>query len=334
MRVLVRTKASSKPERRRDVANDAALEVVGVRKSYAGHEVLSGVDLAIAPGQVVGLLGPNGAGKTTILSIVAGLLRADAGRIRVNGWDVTSEPLCAQRTIGFAPQSTGVYEPLTVEENLRFFGALGGLKGRALTLRVDRLTDALLLENLRSKQCQHLSGGEKRRVHTAIALIAQPPLVLLDEPTVGADIETRAALITLVQRLVAEGTAVLYTTHYLPELESLQADVVMIDHGHVVAKGTIDQLVAEHGTGELELRFKGPAPSVDDLVGLKTHIDGDRIVVPTSEPAAVAVALLDRLGEDIHRLEDVRILRPSLESVFLNLTGRRLPDTGGIEGAA
>jgi ABC-2 type transport system ATP-binding protein len=333
MRKLVRTKATPRHDHRRDVATDAALEVVGVRKSYAGQEALSGVDLAIAPGQVVGLLGPNGAGKTTLLSIVAGLLRADEGRILVNGWDVTAEPLRAQRTIGFAPQSTGVYEPLTVEENLRFFGALGGLKGPALTLRVDHLTDDLLLGNLRSKQCQHLSGGEKRRVHTAIALIARPPLVLLDEPTVGADIETRAALIALVQSLAAEGTAVLYTTHYLPEVENLQADVVMIDSGRVVAEGTIDHLVAEHGTGELELRFIGPAPRVD-LAGCKTHIDGDRIVVCTSEPAAVAVALLDRLGEDIHRLQDVRILRPSLENVFLNLTGRRLPDPGGIEDAA
>jgi ABC-2 type transport system ATP-binding protein len=333
MMALVRRKASLRHVHQRDVATDAALEVVSVRKSYAGHEALRGVDLAIAPGQVVALLGPNGAGKTTLLSIVAGLLRADAGRIHVNGWDVTAEPLRAQRTIGFAPQSTGVYEPLTVEENLRFFGALGGLKGQELTLRVDRLIEDLLLGNLRPKQCQHLSGGEKRRVHTAIALIGQPPLVLLDEPTVGADIETRAALIALVQSLAAEGTAVLYTTHYLPEVESLQADVVMIDCGRVVAEGTIDQLVAEHGTGELELRFIGPAPNVD-LTGSKTHIDGDRIVVSTSEPAAVAVALLDRLGEDIHRLQDVRILRPSLENVFLNLTGRRLLDPGGIEDAA
>jgi len=333
MRSLVRTRASHKADHRRGLANDAALEVIGVRKTYAGHEALSGVDLAIAPGQVVGLLGPNGAGKSTLLSIVAGLLRADAGRIHVNGWDVTAEPLRAQRTIGFAPQSTGVYEPLTVEENLRFFGALRGLMGRELTLQVDDLTDDLLLGNLLSKQCQHLSGGEKRRVHTAIALIARPPLVLLDEPTVGADIETRAALIALVQSLATEGTAVLYTTHYLPEVESLQADVVMIDCGRVVAEGTIDHLVAEHGTGELELRFIGPAPRVD-LARCKTHIDGDRIVVSTSEPTAVAVALLDRLGADIHRLQDVRILRPSLENVFLNLTGRRLPDPGGIEGAA
>lgn len=329
----LRTKASLRPGSEGAPTSDTALRVTGVCKSYVDHQALSDVDLVIAPGQVVGLLGPNGAGKTTLLSIVAGLLHADSGRIHVNGWDVTSEPLKAQRTIGFAPQSTGVYEPLTVEENLRYFGALAGLKGRGLGLRVNHLTDALLLGNLRSKQCQHLSGGEKRRVHTAIALIAEPPLALLDEPTVGADIETRAALIAVVQGLAAEGTAVLYTTHYLPEVESLKADVVMIDHGHVVAKGTIDQLVAEHGTGELELRFNGPAPRVEGA-GLTMLIDCDRIVVSTSEPAAVAVGLLDRLGDDIHRLQDMRIVRPSLENVFLTLTGRRLHEPGGIEGAA
>lgn len=333
MRVLARKRAYLGAHHERNVATDASLEMVGVRKSYFDRQALGGVDLVVAPGQVVGLLGPNGAGKTTLISIVAGLLRADAGRIHVNGWDVTSDPLHAQRTIGFAPQTTGVYEPLTVQENLRFFGALAGLKGRELALRVDHLTDALILGSLRSTQCQHLSGGEKRRVHTAIALIAQPPLVLLDEPTVGADIETRAALIALVKGLAARGTAVLYTTHYLPEIENLEADVVMIDRGRVVAKGTIDQLVAEHGTGELELRFKGPVPRVD-MAGLTAHVDRDRIVVSTPEPAAIAVRLLDRLGEDIHRLQDVRILRPSLENVFLNLTGRRMPEPGGVEGAA
>lgn len=309
-----------------------ALEATDVRKSYGDHLALEGIDLAIAPGRVVGLLGPNGAGKTTFLSIVAGLLRADSGAVRVNGWEVAEDPLLAQRTIGFAPQSTGLYEPLTVEENLRFFGELAGLRGRRLALRVDDVTDALLLGDLRSRQCQQLSGGEKRRVHTAIALIAQPPLILLDEPTVGADIETRSALISLVKALATDGTAILYTTHYLPEIEALGADVVMINRGHVVADGTIDRLVAEHGSGELELRFVGSAPAVE-LDGLTVHVDGDCILVTTPEPASVAVRVLDRLGEDLHRLRDMRILRPSLESVFLNLTGRQLPDPEGVDSA-
>src|SRR3974390_2509875 len=197
------------------------LEIAGVSKSYGSRQALHDIDLTVAPGQIVGLLGPNGAGKTTLLSIVAGLLRADAGSVRVNGLDVGRDALRAQRSLGFAPQTTGLYEPLTVEENLRFFGELAGLRRRQLDRRIAEVCEALLLEVLRSRQCRQLSGGEKRRAHTAVALISQPPLLMLDEPTVGADIETRMALIGLVQELAAGGTAVLYTTHYFPEVESL-----------------------------------------------------------------------------------------------------------------
>jgi ABC-2 type transport system ATP-binding protein len=297
------------------------LEVAEVSKSYGTRQALQEVDLTVASGQVVGLLGPNGAGKTTLLSIVAGLLRADAGKVRVNGSDVVRDPLRAQHSLGFAPQSTGLYEPLTVEENLRFFGGLAGLRRRQLVRRVAEVSEALLLGGLRSRQCQQLSGGEKRRVHTAIALIAEPPLLLLDEPTVGADIETRMALLELVQGLATRGTAILYTTHYLPEVEALDAAVVLIDKGHVIARGSVDQLVAAHGSGELELRFKGPAPSVE-VDGLPIRKEGDRLCLSTPDPAPAAARILNKLDADIHRLNGVNILRPSLESVFINLTGR------------
>lgn len=297
------------------------LEVAQVSKSYGTRQALHEVDLEVYPGQVVGFLGPNGAGKTTLLSIVAGLLQPDSGKVRVNGSDVVRDPLRAQRSLGFAPQSTGLYEPLTVEENLRFFGALAGLRRRQLVRRVAEVSEALLLGGLRSRQCQQLSGGEKRRVHTAIALIAEPPLLLLDEPTVGADIETRMALLELVQDLASRGTAIVYTTHYLPEVEALDAAVVLIDKGHVIARGSVDQLVAAHGSGELELRFKGPAPSVE-VDGLPIRNEGDRLYLSTPDPAPAAAQILNKLDADIHRLDGVDMLRPSLESVFLNLTGR------------
>lgn len=307
----------------------AALSVVGVGKSYGCHRALRGVDLAVAPGEVVALLGPNGAGKTTLLSIAAGILRADDGAVHVNGWNVARQPLQAQCTLGIAPQDTGLYEPLTVDEDLRFFGELAGLPrhGARLEARVARITEALVLGDLRSRPCQLLSGGERRRVHTAIALITEPRLLLLDEPTVGADIETRTALLGVVGDLAAAGTAVLYTTHYLHEVESLDARVVLIDRGRVVAEGAIDRLVADHGSGELELRFDGPAPTVA-IGGVELQVHGDRLVVETPEPALVAPRVLDQLGPDLHRLRDVRILRPSLESVFLNLTGGRSPGPG------
>jgi len=304
-----------------------ALEVAGVAKSYGSKPALRGVDLRVRPGQVVSLLGPNGAGKTTLLSIIAGVLQADAGTVRVNGFDVGRHPQRAQRSLGFAPQSTGLYEPLTVKENLRFFGQLAGLDRRCLDRRVSELCEALLLGGLRERQCQHLSGGERRRVHTAIALIAEPPVVMLDEPTVGADIDTRLALIALVKDLANSGTAVLYTTHYLPEVEALTAAVVLIDGGRVIAQGSVDQLIQAHGSGELELRFKGAAPRVE-VTGIPIRSDGESLWVSTPEPAPVAARILNRLDDDIHRLDSVTVSRPSLESVFLNLTGRRLDEDG------
>jgi ABC-2 type transport system ATP-binding protein len=309
------------------------LEVTEVSKSYGTRRALQEVDLTVAPGQVVGLLGPNGAGKTTLLSIIAGLLPADAGTVRVNGSDVGRDPLRAQRSLGFAPQTTGLYEPLTVEENLRFFGELAGLRRRQLDRRVTEVCEGLLLGGLRSRKCQHLSGGEKRRVHTAIALISQPPLLMLDEPTVGADIETRIALLELVQDLAAAGTGVLYTTHYLPEVEVLDAAVVLVNEGRVIARGSVDQLIDEHGTGELELQFRGPAPLLD-VDGLSVQRDGDRLFVSTPSPAPIAAQILQNLDSDINRLDGVSILRPSLESVFLNLTGHPFRESEDRHDAA
>ncbi len=300
-----------------------ALELEAVTKSYGARTALRGVDLTVEPGEVVGLLGPNGAGKTTLLSIVAGLLRCDGGTARVCGWDVARDRARAQHALGFAPQVTGLYDSLSVAQNLDFFGRLAGLRRRQLAERIDAVCDALLLAGLRHRPCRDLSGGERRRVHTAVALVAQPALLLLDEPTVGADIETRAALIEVVRELAVAGTAILYTTHYLPEIESLDAEVVLLDAGRVIARGPIETLVAEHGCGVLELRFTGEAPSVvvDDLTIVR---EGDRLLVSTSTPASAAARILNRLGGDLQRLESVNVLRPSLESVFVGLTGSAL----------
>jgi ABC-2 type transport system ATP-binding protein len=310
-----------------------ALEVAGVSKAFGALEALRSVDLEVFNGQVVALLGPNGAGKTTLLSVVAGLLRVDSGTVRVNGCDVTRDPLRAQRSIGFAPQTTGIYEPLTVEENLRFFAGLAGVRRRELDRRVIRVSEALLLEPLLSRQCQRLSGGEKRRLHTAIALIAEPSLLLLDEPTVGADIETRGALIQVVQSLAGRGAAIVYTTHYLPEIEALDAAVVLIEKGRIISGGSIDELIAAHGSGELELRFDGPAPALE-VDGLPIRRDANRLLLSTSDPAPAAARILNNLGADIHRLKGVNMLRPNLESVFLNLTGRSLRTTEDRSSAA
>jgi ABC-2 type transport system ATP-binding protein len=218
----------------------------GVRKRYGDTVALDGVDLVVEGGTILGLLGPNGAGKTSLVSIVAGLRRPDAGTVHVAGIDVARDPQRAQASIGYAPQETGVYPTLTVRDNLRFFAGLTGLRRTDLRERVDEVGAALGLTDLFERRASEISGGERRRLHTAIALVHRPALVLLDEPTTGADVRTRTEILDLVRSLAAAGSAVVYSTHYLHEIEELGATVAFIDRGRIVASGALDDLVSRY----------------------------------------------------------------------------------------
>jgi ABC-2 type transport system ATP-binding protein len=297
------------------------LDVRGIRKRYGATVALAGVDLAVAPGTILGLLGPNGAGKTSLVSIVAGLRRPDAGTVRVAGVDVVRDPHRAQRLIGLAPQDTGVYLTISVRDNLRFFAGLAGLQRRELRRRVDDTAAALGLADLLGRRASDLSGGERRRLHTAIALVHRPRLVLLDEPTTGADVRTRGEILALVRGLAEDGSAVVYSTHYLHEIEELRADVAFIDRGHIVARGALDDLIAQHGASALELSFDGPVPAAARVEGSIVHNSSVRI--PSPDPASTAAHLLPRLGGEASRLRAIEVVRPSLEAVFLSVTGRR-----------
>nr|MDP9332812.1 ABC transporter ATP-binding protein [Actinomycetota bacterium] len=191
------------------------LSVFEVVKRYGARTALDGVSLEVERGEVLGLLGPNGAGKSTLVSIVAGLRRPDSGTVLVEGIDVVAESPAARARVGLAPQETGLYEVLTVRENLAFFADLAGMGRRARATRIDELAVALRLTALLDRTAFELSGGERRRLHTAIAFLHRPPLLLLDEATVGADVETRAALLDVVRAVANGGAAVVYSTHYL-----------------------------------------------------------------------------------------------------------------------
>jgi len=296
----------------------AMLAIGGLRKTYGDHDVLRGVDLEASPGEIVGLLGPNGAGKTTLVSIVAGLRTADAGEVRVDGFDALAHPDRARGVIGLAPQDLGIYPNLSVTQNLAFFGELAGLRGSPLRNRIDEVADALDLTSLLPKKAALLSGGQKRRLHTAIALVNRPRLLFLDEPTVGADLQSRGRILATVRELAATGCAVIYTSHYLPEIEELAASVAVLEAGQIVARAPLDELVSRHGSPALRLSFDGPAPQLPGF-----EVSGREAILRTADPARDAAGILQRLNGQGAHLRSVDIVRPSLEAAYLALTGRR-----------
>jgi ABC-2 type transport system ATP-binding protein len=298
------------------------LKLSDVSKRYGARRALDRVSLRVAAGEVLGLLGPNGAGKSTLISIIAGLRRPDSGEVLVDGIDVGRDAASAAWRIGLGSQDTSLYEVLTVGENLAFFAELVGLRRRARAARIEELASAFQLEPLIDRPAFQLSGGERRRLHTAIAFVHHPPLLLLDEATVGADVETRAALLDIVRAAADDGTAVLYSTHYLPEVETLGATVAILVDGRVIASGRLDALIAAHGQGKIELTFAAPPPRVE-LGEWPAVIDGNVVRIDTADRAGAVPIILSRLGGLASSLRGVEVLRPSLDSVFLTLTGRR-----------
>lgn len=299
----------------------SVLHVGDLRKSYGQVVALDGVNLVVGEGEVVALLGPNGAGKTTLVSIVCGLRQADAGSVRVLDVDALAHPERARRYIGLAPQDLGVYPVDTVRQNLLLFAELSGLRRLDALRSIEPIAEALRLSELMDRKAGQLSGGQKRRLHTAMALVNGPRLVLLDEATAGADVETRAALIQVVKDLAAHGSSVLYSTHYLEEVETLDARAVIIDHGSVIAEGSVPDLIANNGSAVVELTFDGPPPRLGEE--FTARYNGTAVRVAVDEPGRDAARILSSLGTDAERLVDLEFIRPSLESVFLSLTGRR-----------
>lgn len=316
-----------------DSAGDAqgVLCARNLSRQYGDVRALDAVNIDIGQGELLGLLGHNGAGKTTLLSIVAGLVRPDGGSVHVCGLDAQANPLATRRMIGIAPQELAVYLALTARENLRFFGRMAGLRGSELRQRIDDVVDALELTEFVDRKAQVLSGGEVRRLHTAIAIMRRPSLLLLDEPTVGVDVETRNRILDLVKSLAESGAAICYTTHYLREVETLATSVMILDHGRVIAQGRTEDLVAQAGGVVVEVRVEGAIPP--ELSALGT-VDSDEPLVRIRAPAPdVAIrnvlAVVQQAGKTLTGIE---VVHPSIENVYLQLTGRRF-DVDGASGA-
>ncbi len=280
------------------------LVLTHIVKRYGTRVAVDDLSLEVREGEILGLLGPNGAGKSTTMHVAVGLLRPDAGSVRIGSHGSPSSP-DARRRLGLAPQNLAVYDLLSAEENLTFFGQLYGLAGDALRARVDAALAVAGLEDRRRDRVGAYSGGMKRRLNIAAAILHEPELVLLDEPTVGVDPQSRNAIFDSIAALKAQGRTLVYSTHYMEEAVRLCDRVAIIDAGRVLALDTVPNLVATHG-----------GPPI-----LQVRAGGRDIVSDTRDP----LAELNRIAASTP-IESFRVETPSLEQVFLSLTGRTLRD--------
>jgi ABC-2 type transport system ATP-binding protein len=280
------------------------IEMTDVRKQFGDIKAVNGLSLSIEKGEIFGLLGPNGAGKTTLVNLAVGLLKPDAGTITLDGAGRPDDPV-ARKRIGVATQSLAIYQDLSAEENVRFFGSIYGLKGKELDVQTRRALDFVSLSARSRGKTETFSGGMKRRLNLACAIVHNPELIFLDEPTVGVDPQSRNAIFEQIRGLHEQGKTLVYITHYMEEAELLCDRVGIMDHGSLYALGTVRDLIREHGG--------------KPVVTIKNN--GERVSCEAEDP----VAKINELqAEQIIGEIDVRY--PNLEHVFLNLTGRNLRD--------
>jgi ABC-2 type transport system ATP-binding protein len=279
------------------------IEFTEIVKSFGAVTALDGLTLRVTEGELFGLLGPNGAGKSTLIAVAAGLLEPDSGRVRIGG--NAADPMKARSNLGVAPQALALYDELTAAENLTFFGKLYRFSGAILRERVEWALAFSGLADRRNDRVSTYSGGMKRRLNLAAALLHDPEVLLLDEPTVGVDPHSRNSIFDSIETLHREGKTIVYTTHYMEEAQRLCDRVAIIDHGKVLAIDTVENLLKQHG-GKCLLVAATP---------------GGEERIETDDPVGELVRL--RQAGVLH---DFTIEKPDLESVFLNLTGRRLRD--------
>ncbi len=315
------------------------LHLSNLRKSYGTHEVLRGLDLDVGVGQIMGLVGSNGAGKSTTISIACGLITADAGEVWVGEGagrvDVRNHRAKAAGLVGLAPQELGVYPMLSVQDNLVALGELAGLRGRGLRNAVGEVVERMGLTAQLDQRADTLSGGQARRLHTGMALLHRPPLLFLDEPTVGADVAARRAILDAVREMASKGTAVVYTTHYLTELEDLDASVAVLHEGRVAVRGPAKRIVDEYASTELTLTTTGARP---DLPGWDATATGGGALrwhaTPTGSATAELADALGRIGSETS-VDHIDVRRASLEAAYLSITGQTfIPESEGADDVA
>ncbi len=315
-------------------AGPSAISVRGLYKSYGDVQALAGVDLDAQAGVVFGLLGPNGAGKTTIVRILTTLLTPDRGEVYVAGYDAVHQAVELRHKIGLAGQYAAVDENLTGRENLTMVGRLYGASRGAANRRSDELLERFDLVEAARRPAKTYSGGMRRRLDLAAALVAEPPILFLDEPTTGLDPRSRLSLWEVIEQLVEGGTTVLLTTQYLDEADRLADDIAVIDHGRVIARGTSDELKDLVGGERLEVRLdrredaERAAQALASLSDEEPSVDGAIVSIHVRQRRGAIVTAVNQLGEAGVGVDDLALRRPTLDDVFLTLTGHAAEPSG------
>ncbi len=322
-----------------------ALHAQGLRKRYGTRVAVDDVSLQVAPGELLALLGPNGAGKSSTIAMLCGLTPADGGQVRVGGIDLAQDSAACKHRIGLVTQDLALFEDLTTHENLAVFGALYGLKGAALKTRAAQVLQAVGLADRGRDKPATFSGGMKRRLHIACALLHSPSVLLLDEPTAGVDPQSRNAIFDTLLQLKAAGMALVYTTHYMEEAERLADRIVIIDGGRVAAQGTLAELVRQlPATHRLDVLIDS-GPALDEAAALQAQhrclqglvqqaqagvrsatLHEGRWQLQLDDLTTGSAAVLQAVAGAGWRVRSLASGRASLEDVFLQLTGRQLRD--------
>ena len=306
------------------------IEVEGLRKQFGDLTAVDDIGFRAEPGKIFGLLGPNGAGKTTAISCISGLLRPDEGRVHILGYDVVTQGADSRRSLGVVPQELAVYEDLSARENLAYWGAAYGLRGQALKTRVMAVLERIGLADRAKEPVKNFSGGMQRRLNFGCAVVHEPKALLLDEPTVGVDPQSRVRLLDMVKEEAAKGTCVLYTTHYMEEAENLCDNLAIIDRGKIIAAGKLAELRALHGEHDL-LRLAGSFDpvAVKDALRDKTdieivHVEEDSMTLSMANATKRLSELFPLLAAAGAEIRETTLTQPNLESLFIKLTGKEL----------
>jgi len=303
------------------------IKVENLGVNYGDVQALKGINIEIEKGEMYGLLGPNGAGKSTTIGVLSTTVEPSNGQVSLDGFDVMTNQMHCKKMLGVVPQEISLYDELSGKENLMFWGSLYGISKSVLKTESDRLLDMLGLSDRMNDNVGTYSGGMKRRINIASALMHKPEVLLMDEPTVGIDPQSRNLIYEVIKELHRDGMTIIYTTHYMEEAESMCDRIGIIDHGTILAEGTLDALKIQAGDKDvIKVRVAGDALAVKALGFEDVIIDGDLVSLPTQQASTDLPKIITKISNAGIEIKQVNIAEVDLETIFLNLTGRTLRD--------